>query len=84
MITNPNEGAFPGTLVLSPNGGWYDHPDQHVPGISGLTKREHFAALIMAAAHGCSDFSEAKAGALAQMAVESADALIAELNKPAK
>ncbi len=70
MQTDPNAQAFP------------SHPEARVP--SGLTKREHFAALAMSGM--CHYWGESSTDSewpsepLATEAVEQADALIAALN----
>lgn len=51
---------------------------------SGLTKREHFAALAMQGILSCSKYEAPRAGKLKGMAVDAvhaADALLAELEK---
>lgn len=50
---------------------------------SGLTKREYFAALMMQALSVVPEWNETPEAQLATMAVNHADALLAELTKPA-
>ena len=51
---------------------------------SGLTKREYFAAMMLQgySANPHENFTDAHYGSLARWAVEQADALLAELEKP--
>ena len=76
-MTNPNEPAFPMAGSTDGNGN-HTYPE------FGLTVREHFAALAMqgilaAQIHGMNNMPSE--GPFAAIAVNAADALIAELNK---
>jgi hypothetical protein len=70
-MTNPNDSAFS-------KSGFYDPYNSYVSGEEGLTKREYFAAMAMQGILN-SEFLDIKR--FAKLAVEAADALIAELNK---
>lgn len=74
-MTDPNEPAFATPGVQYGNGEWDN-------GHAGLTKREYFAAKAMEGyiAAGSSGMPDAKN--IATLAVETADRLIYELNKP--
>ena len=56
----------------------YTYPNELINGELGLTKRELFAAMAM---QGLSTNPRLKTTDIARYAVETADALIAELNK---
>lgn len=80
MKTNPNDSSYPNMPV-------YD--GIHRLSEHGLTKREYFAAMALQGllSNSYNDgatqpLSTASHDQIAQMAVSSADALIAELNKP--
>ena len=76
-MTDPNSSAYP--ALHSIDGNWVKEP---LPQYGGLTKRELFAAMAMQgmlADHTC----DAEPDAFAEVAVNYADALIAELNKEA-
>lgn len=70
-MSKANEPAFP------------VHGRPHAPGaiLDGLTKREYFAALAMQGMCGLPSGSYSYPGQLAIEAVETADALLAELAK---
>lgn len=69
-MTTPNERAFPVSGA--------ERPHQ-----LGLTNREYFAAIALQGLMGNSEPEMIKrSGSYAQLAVQAADELIAELNKP--
>lgn len=53
----------------------------HTPWLKGLTKREYFAAMAMQGVIANKDGLDIKIERIVQSAVETADALIEELNK---
>lgn len=71
-MTNPNDQAYPGVMKFD---GPYVPPSPE----PGLTKREYFAAMAMLQEF--TDVRDCHPTLLAKLAVETADALIAELNK---
>lgn len=82
MNTNPNESAFSASAYTDPLAGkGQDHTHPRIP---GLTKREHFAAMMMQGlvASPKANITEPEdANRLALIAAHMADTLIAELNK---
>ena len=74
MKTEPNESAYPIPDATYPNG-------QVVFGSAGLTKREYFAALVLAGLQGNIGTNRWSRKEFAEDAVKYADALINELNK---
>ncbi len=74
---NPNGSALPHTHLSScPSCGGGGKA-----GSAGLTIRAHFAAMAMQGLLSDHNLTQALSGDIAEMAVEAADALIAELNK---
>lgn len=76
-MAKPNEPAFPAPAKDS-----FDLDGEWRPGVTGLTKREHFAALAMQGF--CSVSYPLSKEDAANRAVECADALLAELSKPSE
>jgi hypothetical protein len=72
--TNPNEPAFSKPAFYHPDGG-LDSPN------TGLTKREYFAAMAMQGIIANKDGLDIKIERIVESAVDTADALIEELNK---
>tara|TARA_R110002126_G_scaffold50962_2_gene139951 strand:+ start:284 stop:523 length:240 start_codon:yes stop_codon:yes gene_type:complete len=72
--TNPNEPAFAKPAFYHPNGG-LDSPNE------GLTKREYFASMALQGIIANKDGLDIKIERIVESAVDTADALIEELNK---
>jgi hypothetical protein len=73
-MTHPNDAAFSKSAFYHPDGG-IDTPQE------GLTKREYFAAMAMQGFFSATHHSDTNVEYFAPIAVQAADALIAELNK---
>jgi hypothetical protein len=73
-MTNPNDSAFSKSAFYHPDGG-LDVPQE------GLSKREYFAAMALQGFFAAAHHSDTDVEYFAPIAVQAADALIAELNK---